>query len=41
MEKDLANMKEQIDKFSSLQDEALQSLKDRLEQYKQVRQDIQ
>ena len=41
MEEDLANMKEQIDKLSSLQDEALQSLKDRLEQYKQVRQDVQ
>jgi len=41
MEKDLANMEEQIDKLSSLQDEALQSLKDRLEQYKQVRQYVQ
>jgi len=41
MEEDLANMKERIDKLSSLQDEALQSLKDRLEQYKQVRQDVQ
>lgn len=41
MEEDLNRMKEDMDRLSLLQDEALQSLKDRLEQYKQVKQDVQ
>ena len=41
MESDLAEMKDLIDKLSFLQNEDLQSLKTKLEQYNQVRQDVQ
>lgn len=41
MEKDLKDMKSLIDRLSSLQEQDLQSLKTRLEQYLQVRQDVQ
>ena len=40
MEKDLAEMRSLIDKLSSLQDQELQSLKTRLEQYSQVRENV-
>ncbi len=41
MESDLAEMKNKIDILSSLQDEQLQSLKTTLEQYNQLKQDVQ
>ena len=41
MEKDLSEMKTLIDKLSLLQEQDLQSLKTRLEQYSQVKQDVQ
>lgn len=41
MEKDLKDMKTLIDRLSSLQEQDLQSLKTRLEQYLQVKQDTQ
>jgi hypothetical protein len=40
MEKDLAEMKSLIDRLSLLQYQDLQSLKTRLEQYSQVRQNV-
>lgn len=41
MENDLSEMKALIDELSSLQEQDLQSLKTRLEQYSQVKQDVQ
>ena len=41
MQSDLEDIKNKIDMIQSLQDEELQSLKDRLEQYNQVKQDVQ
>jgi len=41
MENDLSEMKALIDKLSSLQEQDLQSLKNRIEQYSQVKQDVQ
>jgi hypothetical protein len=40
LEKELAEIKGLIDRLSSLQDQELQSLKTRLEQYVQVKQDV-
>jgi peptidoglycan hydrolase CwlO-like protein len=41
MKSELDKMKEQIDILSSLQEQALQALKTRLEQYSQVKQNVQ
>ena len=41
MEKDLSEMKTLIDKLSLLQEQDLQSLKTRLEQYSQIKQNVQ
>jgi uncharacterized protein YhaN len=41
LEKELAEIKSLVDRLSSLQEQDLQSLKTRIEQYSQIKQDIQ